>query len=565
MKELAPASRPLLRSGGRLAGVAGFLLVYAALTAGLYKRLSLPTASAAVQVVSGVAPPRRSVGIADAQFIVDGAPFQVKAVGWDPSRPGELPWKRQFDEKLVEADFKRMREAGFNTVRSWAPLSREELALAERHELKVLQGIWVPPDGAFADPTFRRQVLAQVAGAVESSRWSRAILGYLVLNEPRANAVARAGLAETRSFLREVVATVRAVDPTALIGFASWPGLEALDDELLDFVAFNLYPHRPRVVMDELGLGAYARMIDRTLARGRPLLISEFGISVSPEPSQAGPGRGGASEEDQVSQLLELARIFDGAGTAGTAVFQWNDGWWKNNEAEGDEATHDPKDPEEWFGLMAFEDVKDRLGRPRPALAKLHARNRAQLIAPRDGYVDAEAVPVAIFSEEEGIELAVRVNGGAPHPVAVTQEGQWYRGTFALPGGVGRSDVEFVLSDATSATVRSERRLLNTAAPRQVALELRAKSSRVSPGTTFEVEVVGGAALAGQSITLASYTEDRFNEERVSLRLDSRGRAVQRFKAPLDPTMLTVLAFEDSTELPPLERAANWAAFEVRN
>lgn len=563
MRELDIA-RTRREAARRLATVAVALAIYAALTAALYRQMSRPgsAADAAITVVEGSSPPSRNIAVKDGWFWVDGAPFFVRSVGWDPVRPGELPWQRQLDTEELSADLERIRAAGFNTIRTWAPLGPEELALVSRHGLRVLQGVWVDPAGDFADPAFRRRTLAEVGRAVERSRWSPAILGYLVLNEPRAAAVARAGLEETRAFLRELAATVRALDPSAPVGYASWPGMEALDDPLLDFVAFNVYPHRPRVVMDELGLQGYVAMLRDTVAAGRPLIISEYGISVSPHSPV--PGRGGATEAEQAETLLELSSTYVGSGAVGLSVFQWSDGWWKNNEQAGDESSHDPKDPEEWFGLVAYEGLEDRIGTPRPALEALTRYQRAILVEPRHGPVERGPIPVAIVAEEP-VKLEVSVNGGPRYGVELwSAGGHLWRGKLMLPGAGTREDVELILSDASGEEIGRERRLLRTAGPRGAEIAIEPGRLRVAPGEKFEIAVRASGAAARGGVSVATFTEDRFNEDRVQLALDEDGRARATFEAPDEETVLTLLAFEDDPALPPAERASSWAVVEVR-
>jgi exo-beta-1,3-glucanase (GH17 family) len=540
----------------RLAAVALLLAVYSGLTAWMYRVLAAqPRGGTAptVRVVTGSPPPRRTVAIRDGWFVVGGKPFFIKAVGWDPARPGELPWTRHFQAAEVDADFRRIRAAGFNTVRTWAPMRVEELELAGRNGLRVLQGIWTPPDADFRDPAVRRRVLDEVARSVEASRWSPAIIGYLVLNEPRAQAVARAGLEATAAWLREIVATVRALDPGAPIGYSSWPGMEALDDDLLDFVAFNLYPHRPRAAMDELGIAAYARLLRDTVARGRPFLVSEFGLSVSPQAREA---RGGLSEAQQAGGLVGLASAFASAGVAGTVVFQWNDGWWKNGERPGDELSHDPDDPEEWFGLLRFDGPQDRIGTPRPALAALARYNRAVVVEPRDGVEASAEVPIRVFSEEP-VEVAARVDG-ARVPLVLERSGPWHVGRLALPASA--RDRELVLELRSGPDLlREERRLLSVPSADAPALRLASQRRRVRPGETFSVAVSG---KPGGAVRLAAYTEDHFDEQPRRIALDQTGRGNARFRAPSEETVLTLLGFTEDPHA--TERRAGWTAVEVR-
>jgi hypothetical protein len=561
MREVLPR-RQLVRY--RLIGVLLVLAIYAGLTAAIYGQLVRPSGEAGdarVAIVQATQAPTRNIAVHDGWFWVDGQRFLVVSVGWDPVRPGELPWERTFRPAEIELDLQRIQAAGFNTIRTWAPLSPEELAIAERQQLRVLQGIWVDPAGDFADPVFRRRTLAEVTRAVERSRFSRAILGYVVLNEPRAKAVVRAGLDETRAFLREVVATVRALDPSAPIGYASWPGMEALDDALLDFVAFNLYPHRPRVVMDELGLAGYIALLAKHVARGRPLLVSEFGISVSPKGEVQ--GRGGASEQEQATQLVALSRQFFAGGATGTSVFQWSDGWWKNHERQGDEHVHDHDDPEEWFGLVAFRDVADRAGTPRPALAALAAAHQAVLVSPRDGFTSDETVPVLLVAREP-IELEVSVNGGPRYKVELWSAGrELFEGKLFMPPGEGREELTFFVLARDGRELARERRLLRRGSASR-AVSLSPRRQRVGPDQTIVLDVQAtGDGAAGLRVSVATFAEDRYHEERQQLVLDSDGRGRIELRAPGEATLLGAIAFEDDPAVPPAERASAWAVIEV--
>ena len=72
----------------------------------------------------GTATPRR-VEIRDGWFYVDGERFLIKGVGYSPARPGKLPWQERAPLALVDQDFAQIHEAGFNTIRTWTPLTPE--------------------------------------------------------------------------------------------------------------------------------------------------------------------------------------------------------------------------------------------------------------------------------------------------------------------------------------------------------------------------------------------------------------------------------------------------------
>ena len=313
----------------------------------------------------------------DGAFWQDGEKVLVKGVGYDPARPGELPWQRTRSKELLETDFGAIRAAGFNTVRVWEPLDQAGLDAASRHGLRVIQGLWIDPEGKLADPAFREAAVKRATEAAKATAGHPAVLAWLVMNEPRPATVLEQGLEPTRTLLREVAAAVRAADPGVPVGFASWPGLEMLDEPSLDFVAANLYPFRPGKLLDAVGYEGLVRLW-QARAGGRPFLVSEFGVSVAPG-TIAPDAPGGATEEEQAEALPRHADAVMRAGAVGGSVFMWIDGWWKNNEQKGDENTHDPDDGEEWFGLRAMDTLTDDVGRERPALAAMRQIGRAHV------------------------------------------------------------------------------------------------------------------------------------------------------------------------------------------
>ncbi len=94
----------------------------------------------------------------------------------------------------------------------------------------------------------------------------------------------------------------------------------------------------------------------------KPLLISETGLSVSPNASPVGPpdyGYGGNTESEQAMGLVQ--NIIDintlNLPTAGVCIHEYLDAWWKFGLE--DSYTQDPDDVEEWFGLVRLINAGD--------------------------------------------------------------------------------------------------------------------------------------------------------------------------------------------------------------
>ena len=102
----------------------------------------------------------RIVAAGDSLYL-DGEKFFVKGVGYSPYRPGQYPGS-QVSMEIVEADFKRIKEAGFNTLRVWDIMPERQLDLAEKYGLKVIQAAYLSPSANFNYSGFRRMAESKV-------------------------------------------------------------------------------------------------------------------------------------------------------------------------------------------------------------------------------------------------------------------------------------------------------------------------------------------------------------------------------------------------------------------
>lgn len=317
----------------------------------------------------------RTIVLKDGCFYVDGKPFFIRAIGYAPWRPGQWPDPptEQVDPDIIEADFKRIKQAGFNTIRSWGSLNARELKLAEKYDLMVIQGIWLNPNINYGDPLVQKSLLKQLKWELKISRGAPHILMYLVLTEPKPGAVLLGGIPRTEDFFRTVKQTVQEVDPRP-VSMDSWLPIAFLDHSMWDVVTFNTFAFAPACVTYALGFKGYNEWLRIRVAKDKPYFVGETGgYAVSPSTFGAkGGGAGGFTEEEQSRLNLVSLKDVEDAGAIGWTLVAWNDTW----HYPEDPHTQDPQEPWEWDGVIGFASKTDRIGTPRKIFYDLPAFNR---------------------------------------------------------------------------------------------------------------------------------------------------------------------------------------------
>ncbi|GEM_PF-262951 len=420
---------------------------------------------------------------------VDGEPFLVKGIGYSPFRPGQVPWRDAVDAKLMDRDFARIAEAGFNTLRTWAPLSDEALALAASHGLMVLQGVWIERSGDFHSGAFRDSMLQVLRAEAARAAAHPNVLGLIVGNELHPAQVFAAGVPETEALLKQAAAAVKGVDATRLVSYANWPSLAFLDASPWDLVCFNVYPYEPASVAHAFGFRGYVEQLKRATAQHKPLLISELGLSLS-HGSGTKPGYGGYTPQTRPPALLQLWDALFQAGAQGGAVFEWNDEWWKQAETNDDASTHDAEDPEEWFGLLEFQGPKDTIGKLRPDYEALRAYNQAILLSPVTGASYDDRIQVTVYATEEVAHVQFRLgspNFLKPWIQATQLSRHWWKATLPVPPKLPAGEYPFVVEalDARSKRLNRLQRLVRIRQPLPVV--------KVSVATDRDLYEVGQA------------------------------------------------------------------------
>ena len=337
-------------------------------------------------------------------ILKNGNPFFIKGVVYVPGYPGFLPWEIESSTSLppalknyIRRDLANIRNMGANTVRFWGAPKFCYEALKEAGDLYFLQTIWIKGDAPdFQDETFKRetktyirQVIDRIYSVFESSPPLVAILVGNELSEQSILATDAAhseitsyqgenfsisGITATEAFLAEMADYTRNYEldkygNSSLLSYANEiRTVDLIDASFLDFVSHNAYSYavpyyRPQTSYGSASGTKFQGWIEEIKSKhtNKPLLITETGLSVSPDAYHVGPpnyGYGGNTEAEQAAGLLQNIEDINTSlfPNAGVCIHEYLDAWWKFGLE--DSYSQDPKDVEEWFGLVKLLDAQ---------------------------------------------------------------------------------------------------------------------------------------------------------------------------------------------------------------
>ena len=282
----------------------------------------------------------------------------LKGVTYGPFRPGDdgVSYRRD----AAERDFARIAAEGINTIRLYTAPPAWLLDTAFEHGLLVLAGVAWEQHVTFLDERRRAaSITERVARQVDACAGHPALLAWAVGNEIPAPIARWHGASPVRGFVERLHATVKSVDPGALVTYVNYPSTEYLELDFLDFLCFNVFLEDPD------RYEAYLYRL-QNIADERPLVLTEIGLD-----------SGTHGEEAQAASLDWQLRGAFRAGCAGAFVFSWTDEWHRGGH-----------DIEDWrFGIT------DRRRRPKPGLA---AVRRAFADVPMPPPADGPLVTVVI-------------------------------------------------------------------------------------------------------------------------------------------------------------------------
>jgi len=336
----------------------------------------------------------------DHRILKNNLPFQIKGVVYVPGYPGYLPWEIENATTLpqelsnsIEADLSNIKAMGANTVRFWGAPKYCYEALKNVGDLNFIQTIWIKgdePDFQSAEfkestKTYIQAVIDRIYSVFNDNR--PPLVAYIIGNELSESSilstnaahpeitnftgnyiVTDSGITATEAFVAEMADFARTYEyetygNQSLLSYANEiRTAEVIDIPFLDFISHNAYSYavpyyRPGTAAGSSSGTLFQGWIEEIKAKhpNIPLLISETGLSVSPNAGQVGPpnyGYGGNTESQQAAALLQNINDVTTSTLpiAGVCIHEYLDAWWKFGLE--DSYTQDPDDVEEWFGLV---------------------------------------------------------------------------------------------------------------------------------------------------------------------------------------------------------------------
>ncbi|MDD5645247.1 MAG: glycoside hydrolase family 2 TIM barrel-domain containing protein [bacterium] len=313
----------------------------------MIKRVSLSFIIILLYVTLVFAEAGPDIKVRGRNIYVDGKKFYIKAVAYGYAYPGMNPegTDARADISLFEKDFKMIKEAGINTIRTYKPLPPEVLDLAEKYGLFVIEGICYPCDTTDFSSVSEFDMLCDIAvSIVERDRNRKCILMWSLWNDApwgwqgRKSVFKNHSFKTVNDFLCRLIKKVREADNTRPLTAANTfaEGAQNLGAESLDVLGVNCYlglANNWKDFSKSDALNKINALRKLSAKYNKPVYIAECGYSTFDVKNIK-------IQAEVIKKQIKIAMN----RVAGITVFEWVDEWWK----AGQPAVHDAHVEEHW-------------------------------------------------------------------------------------------------------------------------------------------------------------------------------------------------------------------------
>jgi len=406
-----------------------------------------------MSLISVFAQSKTNIEIKDNWYYLNGEKYFIKAIGYEiGARPGQHPYQgvRADDLNLMKFDLKVIKEAGYNTIRTWSQFSDPQLKLVQSSGLKLIMGIDISPDKDYGDPKFVNECEDKLLQVMSYAKKYDCIITYLILNEPQTDhihAVTGKAFVSLMKRLTEIIHKEHAGIPVTISANAMIS--DYIDENIFDVYAYNCYDHSEGQTAT-MGFKDYVKGLVEMNGLKKPFICTEFGYSVS----HKGFGRyGGQTLTQQSNGLIDNYRDLLDAGAVGMCPFYYADGWWKG----GDENYHNPEQPEEWFGFWGYSDVNDKFGSPRPVWFAMRDYMKALIISPKNNDIyQSGKIPLELYTDKDVSKVTVKLNDKVLYSKNINKEGYFADQLNIAPKGIEDMELAFEFYNKANKLLKTE-------------------------------------------------------------------------------------------------------------
>lgn len=260
-----------------------------------------------------------AIQIVDQNILLNGEPFFIKGICWNPvpiggNHPNDLDF-----EAAVEEDARLMSEAGINVIRTYEPITDEDtLDVLYSYGIYVINTVF----------SYGGSSVQSAVNHVNNLKHHPAILMWAIGNEWNYNGLYTSyTLLEAKDKINDVAAAIRVADPThpitTIYGYLpSSFTVQTMPD--IDVWGLNVYSG---ITFGNL-FGNWINLSDK------PMYLAEYGADAwnantnsLDEESQA------EATETLTEVIINLSSgLYPNNYTIGGTIFSFNDEWWKDTE-----------------------------------------------------------------------------------------------------------------------------------------------------------------------------------------------------------------------------------------
>ncbi|MBN1522712.1 MAG: hypothetical protein JW928_09295, partial [Candidatus Aureabacteria bacterium] len=311
---------------------------------------------------------------------------------------------------LVEMDMKRIRDAGFNAIRTWGLLDEKIVELAAKYDLWVVGGIWTDRIIDLKNTSKIEMAKDHVARQAKNySRYPNVAL-LLILNEPEPGILLDVDDGELRSYFDSLVAAAHENCPGIPVSFSNWPIAAFIDSSSWDVISYNLYSNASDDFKKVIDFYDYLNGLKQLKSPEKPFFISEYGFYSpvpTPNPHDIWKFSYVRSEEEQAEKLLADLEIVSQTESCGFTMMQLLDIWFLSCDFVSPDVSISPRDQNkhvhdllciEWGGLLSCDEKYE--GIPRKAYYAVQKANQAILREPDFKEIYDKEIPIRLYLED---------------------------------------------------------------------------------------------------------------------------------------------------------------------